>query len=112
MGAGRMCAPSRSPSVTNWCRRAVLWGFLALLQVLTTNAAERPRPNFIFVLIDDMGYGDLSCYGQKQIETPQFDRLAREGIRFTQFYVNAPMCSPSRTAFTTGQYGARWRITS
>ena len=75
-------------------------------------AAPAPRPNFIFVLIDDMGYGDLSCYGQKQIETPHLDRLAREGIRFTQFYVNAPICSPSRTAFTTGQYPARWRITS
>ena len=59
-----------------------------------------------------MGYADLSCYGQKQIETPHLDRLAKEGIRFTQFYVNAPICSPSRTAFTTGQYAARWRITS
>ncbi len=77
-------------------------------------AAEVPpsRPNFIFVLIDDMGYADLSCYGQKQVETPHIDRLASEGIRFTQFYVNSPICSPSRTAFTTGQYGARWRITS
>ncbi len=59
-----------------------------------------------------MGYADLSCYGQKQTETPHLDRLAREGIRFTQFYVNSPICSPSRTAFTTGQYPARWRITS
>jgi len=77
-------------------------------------AAEVPpsRPNFIFVLIDDMGYADLSCYGQKQVETPHLDRLAGEGIRFTQFYVNSPICSPSRTAFTTGQYPARWRITS
>ena len=59
-----------------------------------------------------MGYADLSCYGQKQVETPHLDRLASEGIRFTQFYVGSPICSPSRTAFTTGQYPARWRITS
>lgn len=77
-----------------------------------TVAAGPAKPNFVFVLIDDMGYEDLSCYGQRQIQTPHLDRLAREGIRFTQFYVNAPLCSPSRTAFTTGQYAARWRITS
>ncbi len=75
-------------------------------------APQAARPNFIFVLVDDMGYADLSCYGQKQIETPHLDRLAREGVRFSQFYVNSPICSPSRTAFTTGQYPARWRINS
>jgi arylsulfatase A-like enzyme len=69
-------------------------------------------PNFVFVLIDDMGYADLSCYGQKEIETPHIDRIAREGIRFTQFYVNSPVCSPSRTALLTGQFPARWRLTS
>jgi arylsulfatase A-like enzyme len=71
-----------------------------------------PRPNILFVLIDDMGYGDLSCYGSQRVQTPNIDRLAREGIRFTQFYINSPICSPSRVAFTTGQYPGRWRITS
>lgn len=71
-----------------------------------------PRPNFLFVLIDDMGYADMSCYGQKRIQTPNLDRMASEGIRFTQFYVNSPICSPSRTALTTGQFPARWKITS
>src|SRR5712664_250634 len=80
------------------------------LSPLTVLAAQ--RPNFLFVLIDDMGYADLSCYGQKQIETPNIDRMAAEGIRFTQFYVNSPICSPSRVALTTGQYPNRWRITS
>jgi uncharacterized sulfatase len=75
-------------------------------------AAGAARPNFIFILIDDMGFSDLSCYGEKRIQTTHLDRLASEGIRFTQFYVSAPICSPSRTAFTTGQYPARWRITS
>lgn len=70
------------------------------------------KPNIVFVLIDDMGYGDLSCYGNKAVQTPHIDRLAAEGIRFTSFYVNSPICSPSRTACTTGQYPARWRITS
>lgn len=70
------------------------------------------RPNILFVLIDDMGYGDLSCYGGKRVETTHIDALAREGVRFTQFYVNAPICSPSRVALTTGQYPGRWGITS
>ncbi|MDF2439335.1 MAG: hypothetical protein JWN98_319, partial [Abditibacteriota bacterium] len=70
------------------------------------------QPNIIFVLVDDMGYADLSCYGGTAVQTKNIDRLATEGLRFTQFYVNSPICSPSRTAFTTGQYPARWRITS
>ena len=75
-------------------------------------ATAASKPNFIFVLIDDMGYADLSCYGEQQIQTTHLDRLAGEGIRFTRFYASAPICSPSRTAFTTGQFPARWRITS
>jgi len=59
-----------------------------------------------------MGWGDFSCFGNKEIETPNIDRLAAEGIRFEQFYVNAPICSPSRVAISTGQYPTRWRITS
>ena len=76
-----------------------------------TNAPTQ-RTNVLFVLIDDMGYGDLSCFGCTRVQTPQIDKLASEGIRFTQFYVSAPICSPSRVAFMTGQYPLRWRITS
>lgn len=83
-----------------------------LLFLIPASVFAAQRPNFLFVLIDDMGYADLSCYGQKQIETPNLDRMAKEGIRFTQFYVNSPVCSPSRTALMTGQFPARWRITS
>jgi uncharacterized sulfatase len=86
--------------------------FYFLLVLATTSATAVARPNFIFVLIDDMGYGDLSCYGNQKVRTENLDRLAREGIRFTQFYVAAPICSPSRTALLTGQFPARWRITS
>lgn len=74
--------------------------------------AGAKRPNVLFVLIDDMGYGDLSCFSDSRVKTEQIDRLSREGLRFSQFYVNAPICSPSRIAFTTGQYPARWQITS
>jgi uncharacterized sulfatase len=89
------------------CKNIFLLLFLIPASIFATQ-----RPNFLFVLIDDMGYADLSCYGQKQIETPNIDRMAKEGIRFTQFYVNSPVCSPSRTALMTGQFPARWKITS
>lgn len=74
--------------------------------------ASSRRPNIIVVLADDLGYGDLGCYGGTGARTRNIDRLASEGIRFTQFTVASPICSPSRTAFMTGQYPARWSITS
>ncbi len=69
-------------------------------------------PNFVLIYIDDLGYGDLSVYGNDEIETPHIDRLAAEGTRFTQFYNLAPLCSPSRVAVLTGQQPHRWRIHS
>ena len=75
-------------------------------------AADSRRPNIVMVFIDDLGWGDFSCFGNPDAKTPHIDRLAAEGIRFSQFYVNSPICSPSRCAFTTGQYPQRWRITS
>ncbi|HOJ53863.1 MAG: sulfatase-like hydrolase/transferase [Phycisphaerae bacterium] len=92
---------------------AVLTALVMCLSAGVAPAGEpASRPNILFVLIDDMGYGDLSCFGGQRVETPAIDRLAGEGLRFTQFYANAPICSPSRVAFTTGQYPNRWRITS
>lgn len=70
------------------------------------------KPNIVTVFVDDMGWGDVSSFGGKVVETEHIDRLAAEGIRFTNFYVNSPICSPSRVALTTGQYPPRWRITS
>jgi len=90
-------------------RKTLLLVFALLLICSTARAAS---PNILFVLIDDMGYGDLTCYGEKRVHTDNIDRIASEGIRFTQFYVNCPICSPSRTAFMTGQFPARWKITS
>lgn len=74
--------------------------------------AADSKPNILFILIDDMGHGDLSCTGNTEASTPNMDRLAREGLRFTQFHVSSPICSPSRVAFTTGQHPQRWRISS
>ena len=78
---------------------------------LNAQDTDQP-PNIILVFIDDMGWGDFSCFGNQAIETQNIDRLAKEGIRFEQFYVNSPICSPSRVAISTGQYPARWKITS
>lgn len=83
---------------------------LALLVMAAVCAAQ--RPNIVFVFIDDMGYGDLSCYGNEDIQTVNIDRLAAEGLRFEQFYVASPICSPSRVGITTGQYPARHLIHS
>lgn len=74
--------------------------------------AASGAPNIVTVFIDDMGWADLSCFGGDAVETANIDRMASEGIRFTNFYVNSPICSPSRVALTTGQYPQRWRITS
>jgi uncharacterized sulfatase len=85
---------------------------LAALAIGSSTAAAADSPNVVMVFIDDMGWGDFSCFGNREIETTNVDRLAAEGLRFMQFYVNSPICSPSRTALTTGQYPQRWRITS
>jgi arylsulfatase A-like enzyme len=79
---------------------------------IASPAQPSTPPNIVLVFIDDMGWGDLSCFGGKDVVTENIDRLAREGLRFEQFYVNAPICSPSRVALSTGQYPHRWRITS
>ncbi len=77
-----------------------------------TTIKEDTRPNIIFVFVDDMGYGDPSSFGNTKIQTPNMDRIAKEGIKFTNFYVASPICSPSRVGVTTGQYPSRHRITS
>lgn len=68
-----------------------------------------PRPNFIFILADDLGYGDLGCYGQTKIRTPNIDRIAAEGLRFTQHYSGSAVCAPSRCVLMTGKHpGHAW----
>ena len=86
--------------------------FLFQFLICLSYSALADRPNIILVFIDDMGWGDFSCFGNKAAKTPHIDRLAKEGLRFDQFYVNSPICSPSRVAISTGQYPQRWKITS
>lgn len=68
------------------------------------------RPNILFILADDLGYGDLSCYGRPDYQTPQLDRLAAKGVRFVNAYSASPVCTPTRCAFITGRYPARTRV--
>src|SRR4051812_47669714 len=94
-------------------RRSFLLGALsaASLAALSAQAATRGRqPNIIFILADDMGWGDAGVYGQKRFATPNIDRLAGEGIRFTQGYAGAPVCGPSRCALMTGLHTGHARI--
>ncbi|MFN9712584.1 MAG: arylsulfatase [Planctomycetota bacterium] len=90
-------------------RRRIIQTVTALLVLATTSPAvaeeeERApaRPNIIFIMADDLGYGDLGCYGQKRIQTPNIDRFAAEGMRFTQCYAGASVCAPSRCSLMTG----------
>ena len=74
-------------------------------------ADETAKPNIIFILIDDLGYTDLGCYGSSFYETPNIDRLAREGVRFTNSYAASGVCSPTRASILTGKYPARLHLT-
>ncbi len=82
---------------------------LALILSIASSAfaATGARPNIVFILADDMGYGDLGCMGAPDIKTPNIDRLAAEGVKFTDFYANAPVCTPTRCGFVTGRWQQR-----
>jgi len=77
---------------------------LTLLSQLTSCGKVRKKPNIILILADDLGYGELGCYGQKIIQTPHIDQLAAEGMRFTQHYAGSPVCAPSRCVLMTGKH--------
>ena len=80
--------------------------FLFLLVLFAIPAAAQTRPpNIIFIMADDLGYGDLGSYGQTKIRTPYLDQMAKEGMRFTQFYAGSPVCAPSRCVLMTGKHG-------
>src|SRR6056297_3675045 len=75
---------------------------LFLFSPATSRAADSP-PNIVFILADDLGYGELGCYGQEKIRTPNIDGLASEGMLFRQHYTGAPVCAPARCTLLTGQ---------
>ena len=76
---------------------------LTLVGSLVSTAQQKNNPNIIYIYADDLGYGELGCYGQQKIRTPNLDQMAREGMRFTQHYSSAPVCAPSRCMLMTGK---------
>lgn len=88
-------------------RRRFLISAAAALSGAATYGQSRRPPNFIVILADDLGYGDLGCYGSKTNQTPNLDRMANEGVRFTDFYVPMPFCAPTRASLMTGRYPFR-----
>lgn len=91
-----------------------LFGFLGFLAfafgLCDVTAAPNRRPNVIFILADDLGYGDVGCYGQTRIRTPNLDKLAADGMRFTQFYAGTTVCAPSRAVLMTGRHSGHVSI--
>lgn len=85
-------------------------GLKRYLDKIKTNDKNKDKPNIIIIFMDDMGYADISCFGAKTIQTPHIDRLAKEGVTFTNFYASAPVCSPSRAGLLTGRYPVRAHV--
>src|SRR6266852_2264224 len=83
---------------------------LAGLSFSRASRAQTTRPNIVFIMADDLGYADLSCYGRRDFTTPNIDRLAEGGARFTQAYANSAVCSATRTALITGRYQYRLSV--
>lgn len=81
-----------------------------LSSTLAFGQASAQKPNIIFIMCDDMGYGDLACYGQPYIQTPHIDQMAREGMRFTQAYAGSPVSAPSRATFMTGRHAGHCTV--
>ena len=95
-------------------RLVFMVGTLALLpapdRLPKAAAAQQTRPNIILIIADDLSWGDLGCYGQKQILTPNIDRLAREGMRFTNAYAGNSVCAPSRSCLMQGLHPGHARV--
>ena len=87
--------------------RAMATGAATLSLVGATPLGARSRPNVVFILTDDQGTVDMNCYGATDLITPHMDSLATQGVRFTDFYVSAPMCTASRISLLTGRYFQR-----
>jgi len=92
--------------------RPLLAASLASLTILTVQGARVDKPNIIYIMADDLGYGDLGCFGQKTIQTPNIDKLAEEGMKLTSFYAGCTVCRPSRLSLWTGQHMGHTPISS
>ncbi|WP_442505654.1 arylsulfatase [Novipirellula sp. SH528] len=95
--------PARGRYAASSCLWIAIVVAMQVLNVQTLWAASGEQPNIVFILADDLGYGELGCYGQEKIKTPNIDRLASQGMRFTQHYTGAPVCAPARCVLMTGQ---------
>jgi arylsulfatase A-like enzyme len=91
-------------------RREFIGAALGAAALSGAGAAATVRPNVLFILADDLGYGDLSCYGRPDYKTPVLDNLAKQGMKFTDNYASAPVCTPTRTAYITGRYPHRLAV--
>ena len=92
-------------NITNLCcLLATAFLFAGSAEAFESNPSTTSKTNIVFILADDLGYGELGCYGQKQIRTPNIDALANQGLRFTQHYTGAPVCAPARCVLMTGQH--------
>src|SRR6187401_2020366 len=78
-----------------------------IITIALPTQAQKNRPNIIYIMADDMGYADLSCYGRKDYQTPNLDKLCTQGVKFMNAYAAEPVCTPTRAAFFTGRYPAR-----
>ncbi len=91
-----------------WIHKNLIQHIILVMLILPLYAyTQSQRPNIIYIMTDDMGYGDLSCYGRKDYTTPHLDKLALQGIKFINAYAAGPLCTPTRTAFFTGRYPAK-----
>lgn len=106
-----LASPSspRAPTGTSTYRFLTTVAVVLLAGAAATSSlqAQTERPNVVFIMTDDVGYGDIGSYGGPDIRTPHIDRLARDGAMFTDFYANAPVCTPTRAGFVTGRYQQR-----
>src|SRR5690349_7514706 len=96
--------------LSTYSRNVALWLFLLILTTNSFAQKSETRPNLIYMMADDMGYADLSCFGRKTYQTPNIDQLAAEGLKFTNAYAGGPLCTPTRVSFMTGRYPARLEL--
>jgi arylsulfatase A-like enzyme len=94
------------PTFITKISRHLLWVLLATIAwgLANVSLAQDRAPSIVFILADDLGWGELGCYGQSRLQTPNLDSLASQGMRFTQHYSGAPVCAPSRCVLMTGKH--------
>jgi arylsulfatase A-like enzyme len=101
---------SRTVTRREFVSSALAGAAVAAASPIGLSRKQTSRPNILFILADDLGYGDLSCYGRPDYQTPQLDRLAAQGVRFVNAYSASSVCTPTRCGFITGRYPARTRV--